>query len=317
MLQGSLTAEEFAPWSSVCCPDDTVDQVRTGPRKSGRPLALETQLTEARSPAVTVAIPTYRGAAHLGAAIESVLSQTFGNFELLVIDDNSPDDTRAVVECFSDPRLVYLRNQRNLGPQGNWNRCLEAARGSYFKLLPHDDVLHPQCLERQVAVLDADSDQRVAIVFSSRDVLAPDGRTLVCRGYPGGREGLIARSRIVRDCVRRGTNLIGEPGAVLFRKSLADRVGAFDATEPYVIDLDYWFRLLAHGDAYYCPEQLAGFRVSASSWSVAIGTAQSGEFRRFVARAASSATFGDRCVGRVMAYLNNLARLAFYRFYLR
>ncbi len=269
------------------------------------------------SPKVTVAIPTYRGAAYLGAAIDSVLNQTFGDFELLVLDDNSPDDTAAVVSCFPDPRIVYRRNSQNLGPLGNWNRCLAEGRGDYFKLLPHDDVLHSSCLERQVAVLDADLQQRVAMVFSSRDILSPDGERLTRRGYPGNPNGLLPATDVMRSCIRRGTNLIGEPGAVLFRKSLAERVGGFDATYPYVIDLDYWFRLLRHGDAYYFREPLAGFRVSGASWSVAIGASQSADFGGFASSATSPATPIDRMIGRVTAVLNNLARLVFYRTYLR
>lgn len=272
-------------------------------------------------PKVSVCIPTYRGGTTIGEAIESVLAQSLADFELIVIDDGSPDDTRVIVERFVDPRVVYLRNERNLGPQGNWNRCLEVAQGEYLKLLPHDDLLHPRCLERQVTVLDDDSDERIALVFSARDVLGPDGKVLTRRGYPGGHEGTIDGSMVMRSCVRRGTNLIGEPGAVLFRKSLADRIGAFDATNPYVIDLDYWFRLLAHGEAYYCAEPLAGFRVSGSSWSVAIGTGQSSDFRNFIERVAARgglpATSYDYFCGRFTPALNNLARLLFYRLYLR
>ena len=278
-------------------------------------------LNQATTPKVSVCIPTYRGGGTIGAAIESVLAQSLADFELIVIDDGSPDDTGAIVERLADPRLVYWRNERNLGPQGNWNRCLEVAKGEYFKLLPHDDLLHPRCLERQVAVLDDDRDERIALVFSARDVLGPDGTVLTRRGYPGGHEGKIAGSLVMRSCVRRGTNLIGEPGAVLFRKSLAEKVGAFDATNPYVIDLDYWFRLLAHGDTYFCADPLAAFRVSGSSWSVAIGTGQSVDFRnfveRFAARGVLPATAFDYFCGRFTPALNNLARLVFYRFYLR
>ena len=270
---------------------------------------------------VSVCIPTYRGEATIAAAIESVLAQSMTDFELIVIDDGSPDDTRAIVDRFSDPRLVCLRNEHNLGPQGNWNRCLEVAQGKYFKLLPHDDLLHPQCLERQVAVLDADHDKRVALVFCARDVLGPDGRVLTRRSYPGGNEGVIEGHSVMRASVRRGTNLLGEPGAVLFRKALADRIGRFDATNPYVIDLDYWFRLLSHGDAYFCADSLASFRVSGESWSVAIGTGQSRDFRDFVTRFASvdalPATSFDYFCGRFTPFLNNLARMLFYRLYLR
>ena len=277
-------------------------------------------MRDMKIPRVSVCIPTYRGGKTLGAAIESVLAQTYTDFELIVVDDDSPDDTRAVVERFSDPRVIYLRNEKNLGPQGNWNRCLEVAAGDYFKLLPHDDLLHPRCLQRQVGVLDADTEQTIALVFCAREVLGPDARLLMRRGYPGGREGLIDRNALIRACVRRGTNLIGEPGAVLLRKATAAKVGGFDATNPYVIDLDYWFRLLAHGDAYFCEEALAAFRVSPTQWSVAIGAHQSSDFRnfvaRFAARGASPASAVDHLFGRFTPGLNNLARLIFYRLYL-
>jgi len=272
-------------------------------------------------PKVSVCIPTYRGGTTIGEAIESVLAQSLGDFELIVIDDGSPDDTRVIVERFVDPRLVYLRNERNLGPQGNWNRCLEVAQGEYLKLLPHDDLLHPRCLERQVAVLDDDYDESIALVFSARDVLGADGKVLTRRGYPGGHEGTIDGSMVMRSCVRRGTNLIGEPGAVLFRKSLADRIGAFDATNPYVIDLDYWFRLLAHGSAHFCADSLASFRVSPQSWSVAIGKAQDRDFIDFVARAAvwirPPLSAIDLLLTQITARLNKWLRLLFYTVYLR
>ena len=281
----------------------------------------ETLRWDMKRPKVSVCIPTYLGDQTLGAAIESVLAQTYTDFELMVIDDGSPDDTRAVVERFSDPRMVYLCNEKNLGPEGNWNRCLEVATGDYFKLLPHDDVLHPHCLERQVAVLDADAEERISLVFSAREVLGPDARLLMRRGYPSGREGPIDRDVLIRACVRRGTNLIGEPGAVLLRKSTAAKVGLFDATNPYVIDLDYWFRLLNHGNAHFCAEPLAAFRVSAGSWSVAIGASQSVDFRNFVQRMgvlgmAPPSAF-DRFCGNLMAVLNNILRTVFYRIYLK
>lgn len=272
-------------------------------------------------PRVSVCIPTYRGRATIGSAIESVLAQSLTDFELIVIDDGSPDDTRAIVEGFADPRLIYVRNEHNLGPQGNWNRCLELARGKYFKLLPHDDLLHSHCLERQVAVLDNDHDQRIALVFSARDVLDPTGRVLTRRGYPGQGEGAIAGNTVMRSCVRRGTNLLGEPGAVMFRKSLADLVGPFDGTDPYVIDLDYWFRLLAHGDAHYISECLASFRVSSQSWSVTIGSNQDRDYIHFVRRIARwvtppLSTF-DLLAMHTTSRLNKWLRLLFYSVYLR
>src|SRR5687767_10059373 len=133
---------------------------------------------------VSVCIPSYRGAAHVAATIESVLAQTFSDFELLIVDDHSPDETALVVGRYRDNRIRFVRNERNVGPQGNWNRCLQLARGRYFKLLPQDDLLAPQCLARQVDVLEADRSQRLALVFSARTIIDANGRAIMTRGYP-------------------------------------------------------------------------------------------------------------------------------------
>ena len=272
-------------------------------------------------PILSVCIPAYRGAAHLGATIDSVLGQSFGDFELVIIDDNSPDDTAAVVARYTDPRVRFMRNANNLGPEGNWNRCLSESRGKYFKLLPQDDLLMPTCLERQMAVLERDTEEKIALVFCARRIVVAGDRAVTVRGYPGGKQGVIPGCTVVRRCVRFGTNLIGEPGSVMFRKSLALRVGPFDATNAYVIDLDYWFRLLLQGDAYYFPEPLAAFRVSSGSWSVAIGNSQSVDFCQFVTRIslnpAHMVSRFDRAACNLMAKINNYLRLLFYRFVLK
>jgi glycosyltransferase involved in cell wall biosynthesis len=272
---------------------------------------------EAPAPAVSVCVPSYQGAAHIAATIESVLAQTFSDFELLIVDDDSRDQTPAVVARYPDPRIRFLRNERNLGPEGNWNRCLELARGRYFKLLPQDDLLGPDCLARQVGALEAHQSDRLALVFCARTIIDGNSRALMRRGYRGRRGGVVSGRSVIRSCLRRGTNLIGEPASVLFPKDLARRVGGFDASIGYVVDLDYWFRLLLQGDAYYLPESLASFRVSSGSWSVAIGMRQSEEFQKFIARVAANPAFGvtraDILTGRLMAWLNSLLRMLVYR----
>ncbi|HYL89195.1 MAG TPA: glycosyltransferase [Burkholderiales bacterium] len=271
-------------------------------------------------PAVSVGIPTYRGAAHIAETIESVLAQTFADFELVIVDDVSPDETAEVVARYRDPRLRFVRNERTLGVEENWNRCLRLARGRYFKLLPHDDLIAPECLAREVEVLDADPGGRLAFVFCARRIIDEHSRALLTRGYPH-QGGVIPARSAARRCIRRGANLLGEPGGLLFRTALAQRVGDFDASLRIVTDLDYWFRLLLHGDAYYLSENLASFRVSRGAWSVAIGAAQGTEFRAFIAKVGANPAYGlsapDMACGRLMAQANTLAKLAFYRFVLR
>jgi len=176
--------------------------------------------TTGRAVTVSVCIPTYRGAKHLAETIQSVLGQSFTDFELLVLDDASPDETADVVARFADPRLTYLRNESNIGAQANWNRCLAHARGRYVKLLPHDDLLRPECLEQQVAVMEGDANGAIALVCCSRQMIDRKGRPLMRRGMPRRHAGRIQGSELVRRSVRAGTNLIGEPGAVMFRRGV-------------------------------------------------------------------------------------------------
>jgi glycosyltransferase involved in cell wall biosynthesis len=273
------------------------------------------------APQVSVCIPTYRGAAHIAETIESVLAQSFADFELVIVDDASPDETGQVVARYRDARLRYVRSESNAGVEENWNRCLRFARGRYFKLLPHDDLIAPDCLARQAAVLEADRDEHLALVFCARRIIDSRSRALMTRRYPRRGSGVIPARAVLRGCIRSGANLLGEPGGLLFRTALARRVGAFDANLRIVTDLDYWFRLLLHGDAYYLPDRLASFRVSQGAWSVAIGTAQAAEFLAFIAKVGANPAFGlsalDMARGRLLARVNTLAKLFFYRLVLR
>lgn len=269
-------------------------------------------------PLVSVCIPCYRGAAHLAAAITSVLAQTLTDFELIVVDDQSPDETVELMRTFTDPRIRFLVNPVNLGPDGNWNRCLELARGRYFKLLPQDDLLAPTCLAQQVEILERDSKEQIALVFCARTILDARDRAIMTRGYPQRTNGMVAARTVIRQCVRRGANLIGEPGSVMFRRKLASVTGKFDASIGYVLDLDYWVRLLLHGDAYYLAAPLASFRVSGGSWSVRIGARQSLEYQLFIKKLISdprySASGTDVFSGKVMSKINALLRSILYRF---
>ena len=278
---------------------------------------LTVDMAAALPPRVSVCIPTYRGAPFIAATIRSVLAQSFREFELIVVDDNSPDNTCEIVAGISDPRLRLVRASPNLGAEGNWNRCLSEARGEYIKLLPQDDLLHPDCLKRQVDVLDEDRSTSLALVFCARRIIDSKDKAFFTRGYPISSDCRISRRVLIRNTIRSGANLVGEPGAVLFRRSASNAVGKFDASISYVVDVDYWVRLLTMGDAYYLCAPLASFRVSAISWSVAIGSRQISQYWQFIDRVAKAyptcSSAVDRVSGRVRATFNTLLRMVFYR----
>jgi glycosyltransferase involved in cell wall biosynthesis len=210
------------------------------------------------TPAISVLIPTYNYARFLPEAIESVLAQDFRDFELLIVDDCSTDDTAGVVRpfCARDERVHFAVNPSNLGMVNNWNHCLEQARGRYIKFLFGDDRLcHPQALGKMAALLEQHPSATLAA--SARIILDENSKVVdvwrpLAEGCHNGRKIITAY------LMENGKNLVGEPSAVLFRKSDARR--GFDAGYRQMVDVEMWFHLLTKGDLAYTREPLCAFR---------------------------------------------------------
>jgi len=209
-------------------------------------------------PKISVLIPTYNYARFLPEAIESVLAQDFQDFELLVVDDASSDNTAEVVRpfCARDARVRFAVNSSNLGMVNNWNQCLEQARGEYIKFLFGDDKLfHPQALSKLLALMSAHPS--AALAASARAIL--DEKSNPVDVYRDLADGCHDGRKIIAACLmRNGKNLVGEPSAVLFRKADARR--GFDPRYGQVVDVEMWFHLMEKGNLAYTREPLCAFR---------------------------------------------------------
>lgn len=265
------------------------------------------------TPKVSIAIPMYNCEQHIRETIDSVLKQTFNDFELIILDDQSTDRSAEIVKTFNDPRIRYERNPANLGFFGNWNRCLAAMNGTYCKLLPHDDPLEPSCIEKQVDILDRYPD--VELVHCARKIIDPAGNILATR-RPKEPEGVKHSADSLRRIVRSGTNPIGEPAAVMFRRKTKDRIDGFSDADMYSIDVEYWSRLLAEGQRYYQKEVLCAFRVWPDSASVKLFGSQSRSMRAFFHRLANrypeTIRPADVWIGTIKSMFLELARGGFY-----
>jgi glycosyltransferase involved in cell wall biosynthesis len=210
------------------------------------------------NPKVTVCIPTYNYGRYLAEAVESVLAQTFRDFELLIIDDCSTDETDEVMRGFAerDDRVRYLRNAQNLGMVENWNLCLREARGEYIKYLFGDDLLSSRsALEKMVAALNADPS--VSLVGSARNIIDENSNPIKIRSFPG-RNGVLEGVKVISLCLTHLVNYIGEPSAVMFRKRQGAR--GFDCRYRQRVDLEMWFHLLEQGRYAFISEPLCAFR---------------------------------------------------------
>lgn len=264
-------------------------------------------------PKVSIAIPLYNCESLVQQTIDSVMAQTFEDFELVVLDDQSSDGSSEIVKSYSDPRVRYELNPTNLGFFGNWNRCLEVMSGTYCKLLPHDDTLEPTCLEKQVEVLDRHPD--VELVHCARKILDPAGNVLTLR-QQREKEGIKDSAASLRRIVRSGTNPIGEPASVMFRRKTMEQIGGFSDADMYSIDVEYWSRLLAEGNRYYIDEVLCSFRVWPDSASVQLFGSQSKSmrafFQRLQARFPDAIRPADVKTGSFKSMLLEIARGGFY-----
>jgi glycosyltransferase involved in cell wall biosynthesis len=110
------------------------------------------------SPRVSIGLPVYNGEDYLRLAIDAMLAQTFGDFELIISDNASTDGTAAICQSYAarDPRIRYYRNETNIGGATNVNRTIELSQGEFFKFAAHDDLCTPDFIERCVDVLDRD-----------------------------------------------------------------------------------------------------------------------------------------------------------------
>jgi len=207
-------------------------------------------------PKVSVCIPSYNHARYIGASIESVLAQSFEDWELVIVDNFSTDDTQAVVKSFRDPRIRSYASDRNVGLVRNWNRCVSLARGEYVGILPADDIYLPRMLERSVAMLDAHP--RLGFTYAACNYIDESGSVI-----------LQGTKRLDRDTVMRGSevlkslvmgNYIDAPSAMMRRDCYAS-VGYYAESYVYNADWSLYMRAALSHDAGFISDPQAGFRV--------------------------------------------------------
>ena len=188
------------------------------------------QLKGKSAPLVSVIIPTYNRAAMVGKAIESVLTQDFTDFELIVVDDGSTDDTFRVLDQYGD-RMAVLR-QSNKGVSAARNRGIASARGELIAFIDSDDLWLPAKLTRQVAFFEDHPD---ALINQTEEIWIRNGR----RVNPKKRHRKLSGDIFIPSLEL----CLVSPSAVMMRKSLLDEVGHFDEALPACEDYDLWLRI--------------------------------------------------------------------------
>lgn len=220
------------------------------------------------SPAVSVVIPTHQRAGAIRASVQSVLRQTFEDFELIVVDDGSSDGTEAALAAIPDPRLKTLRHERNRGANAARNTGLAAAAAPLVAYQDSDDEWLPDKLARQLARLEAAPAETVA-VYCGLALAEPDpadGRMrldYLPRADGRAVEGDLTEALLVGNIVSTQT--------LLARRSALRQAGGFDEALPALQDWDMALRLARRGPFAFVDEPLAIQRLSPNSLTRAKG----------------------------------------------
>lgn len=201
---------------------------------------------------VSIITPSYNTAAYIGDTIRSVLAQTYQNWEMIIVDDCSTDNTDEVVASFTDSRIRYLKNEKNSGAAVSRNYALREARGTWIAFLDSDDLWMPEKLERQLSFMEE------------------HGYHFSCTGVTEIDEGSNPLGTVIsgpRHVTRLGMHLYCWPGCltVMYHAPTVGLVQIADLKKNN--DYAMWLKVIKKCDCYYLDEVLARYRVRQTSIS--------------------------------------------------
>lgn len=208
------------------------------------------------NPAVSVVITSYNYGRYIGTTLESVRAQTVDDFEVIVLDDGSTDESLAVIGRFLDDERFRLVRQRHAGQSRAKNHGLELARGDFIAFLDADDVWRPHKLQRQLERFEAGPE--LGVVFTRRTLIDGEDRPLPVR------DPQPPRGRVINELFRQ--NFICFSSAMI-RAGVADHVGHFDERIGLAIDYDFWLRVARHYPVDVVDEPLVAYRMGHANLS--------------------------------------------------
>lgn len=207
------------------------------------------------TPKVSVVISSYNFGRYIGAALESVRLQTLPDFEAIIVDDGSTDDSHAVIGRYLDDDRFRLVRQRHAGQGRAKNRGIEESRGEFLAFLDADDYWLPHKLDRQMKQL---RDPGLGVVFSRRTLIDEDGQPFA-RPNESLPSGFVLNEMFRQNFVCFSTAML--------RRQVVEHVGWFDERLDLAIDYDFWLRAAKHYDFAFVDEPLAAYRIGHANLS--------------------------------------------------
>jgi len=214
-----------------------------------------------KTPAVSVVMAVYNGQEYLNIAIDSILMQSFKDFELVIVNDGSSDSTESIINTYSDPRIVYV-SQKNAGLANALNTGIAKAKGKYIARMDADDVAYFDRLKLQSEYLD--KHKKVGLVGTSYDVIE-ENNVIIDGSYHLDQPNDLKLEFLVRNPFGHGT--------IMARAEAFEKVGGYDP-EQIVEDYELWWRISKHFQVANIANKLYAWRV------VSNGISHSGSEKR-------------------------------------
>jgi len=199
---------------------------------------------------ITAIIPVYNAEYFLKPAIDSILNQTFKDFELLAINDGSTDSSLEILTSFKDSRLKIINNDKNRGIIYTLNRGINEAKGKYIARMDADDIALPERLALQVDYLE--KNPNVVLLGGCAEVINQRGKVFDTLTIP------LTHKDILNNIF--SSNCFIHP-SVMFHKSVAQRLGAYDTNAQHAEDYDLWLRIIQEHQVANLPQPLIQYRV--------------------------------------------------------
>ena len=225
-------------------------------------------------PLVSICLPTFNGAEFLEETLDSIGNQIYKNFELVVSDNCSTDNTVEIIKEFIAGKdfAFSIHHRERYGIGDNWNNCIKNANGDYIKFLFQDDILYPDCISKMVnCFLENNS---IALVASKRKIIyhnSENWKTEWVSKYQDLQDSishnmnndLIFDKKLFKhpNFLEDPFNKIGEPTAIMFSRSLVEKIGYFRTDLEIILDIEFYYRTLANFKILVLNEELVGFRL--------------------------------------------------------
>ncbi len=202
------------------------------------------------NPLVTVLMPLYNGEKYIEETMKSILFQSYKNFELLIIDDGSTDNSINKIKMFSDKRINFIKNNNNIGQTKTLNKGIRLAKGKYIARIDQDDVNHKERLDLQVKYLEENPE--IALIGTSINFIDHKGEHLI------NRESIKGHTQIINYfCV---DNQIPHSSAI-FRRNIAIQLNGYSENYKICQDFEFWIRLAKHFKIDNLKETLVSIRI--------------------------------------------------------